>query len=371
MNARARLVVLSGVHDGASAPIDPAVTLVGRGEDCDVVLTDAGIAELHASITLAGGAPLWRLHADGTDVPMPGDTCDDWYVPRRVGPAWVSVVPAGFEWGASLPLAPASDEPAAAGQAKGSAADTVTPLRQRARAAALVLAAALLALVAGAAVLLAQAGPGAVQAAPRSEPGGREAMLDRLARLLVETRFGDVRIDADAQRVALVGFVDTDEQLGRLTLAARRIVGAGLAVQVKAGSELARRAQQFIGDPGIGVAYDGGGRLRLSGRPANAGAPAGLAARLAQLRADLGSTVVVADQLEAAPDPARAKAVEHPMPIRIAEVQVDEPAHFRTFDGARYFEGARLPDGAEVVRIGAHEILFRKGGREISYAVVE
>ena len=58
------------------------------------------------------------------------------------------------------------------------------------------------------------------------------------------------------------------------------------------------------------------------------------------------------------------------MPLRIVEVQADEPAHFRTADGARWFVGARLPDGAEVLRIEAEQVLFRRGDRTVAFKVL-
>lgn len=385
MAARAKFVVLTGVHDGASAPIVNAVTLVGSGGDCDVVLTDPGIAAMHASLTLGGDAWFVRLHAAPSAASPDGvrheaaearqtDVQTDWYVPFRVGPAWVSVVPAEFDWGSSLDwAAPQADAQAVADELPPKA----VPVFRRAGAGRVALVVMLLLLVVGELLVLTPSvgklAPGERAAVPglSAAEHERQAATTRLTQIVTAAKLADVTVKAGADRIAMVGFVDTDEQLVRLNDEVKAVAAPGLLMQVKAGSELARRAQQFLADPGIDVAYEGGGRVRLAGRPVRMKAGASLQSRLAQLRADLGSSINVKDEIEHGADAETAKALEHRMPIRIAEVQADEPAHFRTVDGARYFEGARLPDGAEVVHIGAREILFRKGGHDISYAVVE
>jgi type III secretion protein D len=169
----------------------------------------------------------------------------------------------------------------------------------------------------------------------------------------------------------LAGFVATQAERDALAQAARAL-RPGTALRVTVGDELVQRAREFLADPGIQPRYAGAGRLQLAGRPQQLTEAAELDRRLAQLRADLGQAVLLQDGLDRSQlRVAAAEPVVHPLPVRIAEVHADEPAHFRDADGARYFEGARLADGAEVVRIRADEILFRRHGREIRYAVVE
>ncbi len=51
------LRILSGLHVGASRPLaEKEMILVGSGEDCDIVLSDSGVAPHHALIGLLGGA---------------------------------------------------------------------------------------------------------------------------------------------------------------------------------------------------------------------------------------------------------------------------------------------------------------------------
>src|SRR5688572_138631 len=50
------LRILSGLHIGASRPLaEKEMILVGSGEDCDIVLSDPGVAPHHALIGLLGG----------------------------------------------------------------------------------------------------------------------------------------------------------------------------------------------------------------------------------------------------------------------------------------------------------------------------
>lgn len=381
MAARAKFIVLTGVHNGASAPIGNVVTLVGSGGDCDVVLSDKGIAALHASVSLGGERPVVRQHERPADAASSesgdGDMQTDWYTPFALGPVWVCVVPAGFEWGASVAWsAPEVDEVAPA------AAPQQTPLPSpptpggRGRAGRVALVVGLLALVIGELVAL-KPSLGRLASTDTAQTGLSPAAREhqdaaaRLTQLVNAANLSDVSVQAGSERIALVGFVDTDEQLTRLNSEVKSVAPQGLLMQVKAGSELARRAQQFLADPGIEARYEGAGRIRLAGRSQRIKAETSLPAKLAQLRVDLGPSISLTDEIDHGADAQAAKAVEHRMPIRIAEVQADEPAHFRTVDGARYFEGARLPDGAEVVRIGAREILFRRAGRDISYVVAE
>ena len=384
---RARFVVLTGRHEGALAAVDSAVTLVGSGADYDIVLTDPGIAALHASVAFnAEGRPVVRWHAppaerartgaaggaQGTDATTRDAANDathgasfldrhpaepDWYEPWQIGPVWVALVPAHFEWKQSLRWPRPDDAPA-----------PVPPARAR-RAllwslAGVGLAGGLL-LATGAGRSFASAEPAAASPALAAQQARR--LRERIAQL----GLADVTLDTAGPDWVLAGFTATQAQRDTLAQAARS-VRPGIALRVTVGDELVQRAREFLADPGIDARYTGGGHLRLAGRPQLLTEAAALDRRLGQLRADLGSAVALQDALDRAQlRVAAAEPVVHPLPIRIAEVHADEPAHFRDADGARYFEGARLADGAEVVRIRADEILFRRNGREIRYAVVE
>jgi hypothetical protein len=365
---RARFVVLTGRHEGASAAVDSAVTLIGSGGDYDVVLTDPGIATLHASVAFnPDGRPVVRWHAspadktadDSADKPRPAEP--DWYEPWQIGPVWVALAPAHFEWKQSQRWPRRDDAP-------GPAARTF-PRRALLWSLAGVAVLGGLLLASGTGTSFAGAEPAAADSAQAAAQAAAQAQ--RLRERIAQLKLADVTLDASGEAWALTGFVATQAEHEALAQAARAL-RPRIALRVTVGDELVQRAREFLADPGIQARYAGAGRLHLAGRPQRLTEAAALDRSLGQLRADLGRTVALQDALDRAQlRVAAAEPVVHAMPVRIAEVHADEPAHFRDADGARYFEGARLADGAEVVRIRADEILFRKNGREIRYAVVD
>lgn len=105
------LRILSGLHIGASRPLaEKEMVLVGSGEDCDIVLSDPGVAPHHALIGLLGGA----FSVRALDAPLriggqplhPGDPAELGLLQRielgqaalAVGaqddPAWSTLLPA-------------------------------------------------------------------------------------------------------------------------------------------------------------------------------------------------------------------------------------------------------------------------------------
>ena len=377
---RARFVVLTGRHEGATAAVDSAVTLIGSGGDYDIVLTDPGIAALHASVAFnAEGRPVVRWHAPPAEAPKApteegtrGAANDaafpdrrpaepDWYEPWQIGPVWVALAPAHFEWKQSLrwPRPDDAPAPAAPGRARRALLWSL---------AGVGLAGGLL-LAAGAGLSFAGAEPPAASAATVA------AQARQLRQRIAQLGLADVTLDTGGAGTSiewtLTGFVATQAERDALAQAARAL-RPGIALRVTVGDELVQRAREFLADAGIQPRYAGAGRLQMAGKPQQLTEAAALDRRLAQLRADLGQAVLLQDALDRTQlRVAAAEPVVHPLPVRIAEVHADEPAHFRDAEGARYFEGARLADGAEVVRIRADEILFRRHGREIRYAVVD
>ena len=397
---RARFVVLTGRHEGATAAVDSAVTLVGSSGDYDIVLTDPGVAALHASVAFnAEGRPVVRWHAPPADrAPATAASADgsrgaandeafpdrrpaepDWYEPWQIGPVWVALAPAHFEWKQSMrwPRPDDAPAPAATGRARRTLLWSL---------AGVGLAGGLL-LATGAGRSFAGAEPPAASAATAA------AQAQQLRQRITQLGLADVTLDtggngngkgtgtgarngaststSTSTDWALTGFVATQSERDALAQAARA-VRPGIALRVTVGDELVQRAREFLVDPGSQPRYTGAGRLQLAGKPQQLTEAAALERSLSQLRADLGAAVTLADALDRSQlRVAAAEPVVHPLPVRISEVHADEPAHFRDAGGARYFEGARLADGAEVVRIRADEILFRRNGREIRYAVVD
>ncbi|RZI42204.1 hypothetical protein EGT07_13345 [Herbaspirillum sp. HC18] len=96
------LRVLSGLHRGATLPLDGRPHVIGASEDADVVLVDPGIAEKHATLTLADSG--WQLSALGgtlrtADTNRPETSID---LPiggfARAGDVWLTVVDEDTAW---------------------------------------------------------------------------------------------------------------------------------------------------------------------------------------------------------------------------------------------------------------------------------
>lgn len=96
------LRILSGLHRGATLPLDERILVIGADDDADVVLVDPGIETRHATLTLNGDG--WRLAAlDGAVLGaahnqpctaldlQPGEAA-------RLGHVWLSVTEAGSAW---------------------------------------------------------------------------------------------------------------------------------------------------------------------------------------------------------------------------------------------------------------------------------
>lgn len=110
------LRILSGLHRGATLPLDERDLVLGASEDADVVLVDPGIEEKHATLSLTDSG--WLLSAmDGglrtADSNQPQTLID--LAPgefARVGDVWVTVVDQDARW--ENPPPEPVDEPLAA-----------------------------------------------------------------------------------------------------------------------------------------------------------------------------------------------------------------------------------------------------------------
>jgi type III secretion protein D len=96
------LRVLSGLHRGATLPLDENAHVIGASDDADVVLVDPGIEEKHATLSLTESG--WLLSAlDGTlrtaDSNQPQTVID--LAPgdfARLGSIWLTVVGQDARW---------------------------------------------------------------------------------------------------------------------------------------------------------------------------------------------------------------------------------------------------------------------------------
>lgn len=323
--------VRQGLHAGASVRLRAPVC-IGSAPESDLVLRDVGVSAQHALLSAQGGR--WRLVAHDTKMDLPAIA-----VSRRG-----RYLREHYEFGGAsvclsqaMPVAPVRAAPAA------------SPLSQRiAFLGAPILIAVSLTL--GTAGILHFAGPAAARAAPSelslSEAGWPDAML------IIDAR-GERRVE---------GFVDDDAAMQRLDAWLRIQGHVRVNNQARIGAQLAANVREAVADTGIGVRY-AKGRIHLSGTTEDLA----VRSRLQSLRSDLAGTVEIVD--EVAYVAVRRQSVSHVLPIRIVSVAPGELASFVADNGSRYFIGATLSDGSEVVAILPDAVIFRNGSDTIAYAL--
>lgn len=396
MRSNPELVLLSGLHDGAHVALSSSVCVVGAADGCDVVLRDPGIAGMHAMLNLGGVRPvLRRLGAvNGPATAEKGDAAPadeqvlDWYQPFALAGAWAALVPPGFAWGEVKPLPAASSQdggvddgthvsaPDAALHHAGKRRTSPQTWTTWAAGAVLGLGLTTLAVGSGAFAGARQwvdREAGGSRAAGKQVDPNRSVQLQALRGLVAHPDRSGLRVlDEGSGPVVLSGFVADAAQLEALVTQLRTRELRGVELRVQEGAELSRRASEFLGADGVKAVFELPSRLVLLGRPAASTSLDGLKSRVALLAREVASGVGIEDRIEyGALQPAVAETIERPMPLRIVEVHADEPANFRTAEGGRFFVGAKMPDGAEVIAIASEEILFRRDGRPIVYRVVD
>jgi hypothetical protein len=169
--------------------------------------------------------------------------------------------------------------------------------------------------------------------------------------------------------VAVLFIVIASGALAAATLgAAGHTVGAAATGSSKKGAtakpalapqELLERARRALANESLRVDLRDGG-LVIEGRTAQQA----IKGRIQALTQDLRGTVTVQDHVDYV-DAESASAGA--LPVTVTSVLVGNPSYFLTDTGARYFVGATLPDGTEVVSVDQDEIRFRRGGRILAY----
>jgi Inner membrane component of T3SS, cytoplasmic domain/BON domain len=321
--------IVAGMHRGAALRLRGAAML-GSDEDNDIVLRDPEVLARHAQMRRVDGH--WSLYdwQDGREIPAFQTGRRGRFVRQRhaIGAAQLVITQA-------LPPEPAA--------------------RQMPRLLSRVLAPALLVLAAslGAVVIVQLVAPANAGMVPGTRNLGREGWPD--VSLMA----------AEKGPVVVRGYVDDPASLTRLQrwLNAQDIGHAPLMVRV--GTELAARVRDALGDASFAVHYQPGGTVRVQGTTSD---PA-VRERVRRITADLAGAVRVDDRVAyvEAPDLTPKK---HVLPMRIVDVRpgnADNTGSFGSENGARYFLGAVLPDGSEVVAINDDAIEFSMGGRRINY----
>ena len=330
------LAITDGLHEGARLRERRCLT-IGSSLDDDLVLRDPGVDPGHAEIARLNGA--WALlcaQGPSTRALAPLET-------QRRGRCLRQRFELG---GASLVLTQVLMQDPVPAEAGPRAA------RRRLAWAGACLA---LALVGGAAAWW-SARPGAVPALPA-------------ARSLVAEGWPDVQLVPEPGGLVARGYVDDPAQLERLHqwLDAQQAVlqqqRRTLVRQLHTGSEAATLVREALSaGSGVSVDYIGAGRVRVQG----AVSEMGVRERLRRVAQDLAGVVQVDDRLAVVDTQASAPRMR-PLPFRILDVVPGPNGYFRADTGARYFVGAVLGDGAEVVAISSEAIEFQLGDRQVVY----
>jgi Inner membrane component of T3SS, cytoplasmic domain len=137
------------------------------------------------------------------------------------------------------------------------------------------------------------------------------------------------------------------------------VAGRATVSRMPAPADLIDEVRDTLGVPGLQITFDGH-RMQIAGETRD---PA-VKNRVRLLMQELKGVVPVDDRVAYVDE--RAKDAG-PLPLRIRDVMTGSPGYFRTDSGARYFNGAILPDGAEVLSIESTRIRFRREGRVITY----
>lgn len=324
------LVITAGMHAGARLRGRECMSL-GASVNNDLILRDQGVGELHAEIARWNGA--WAL------------LCNDGPGTRALAPA-ESVRRGQFLrqrfvlGGATLVLT------------QRTALMSPRSPRWAWRSAAIVGPAMLVTLALALVISVAWSSPRA-QAVP--------GLPDH--QILVTMGWPDVRLGRDGQGVLTVsGYVDDTAQLERLHNWLEAQALGALVWHVRSGADSLNLVRQALAAPEVALDYVGAGRVRAQGTVGDMA----VRDRLRLVANDLAGIVSIDDCLTVV-DAQHGAARVRPLPFRILDVAPGPMGHFRTDTGARYFVGATLSDGAEVVAITEDAIEFQIGERRVVY----
>lgn len=164
------------------------------------------------------------------------------------------------------------------------------------------------------------------------------------------------------------GYVETRQRRQALRDALARF-GRRVSVNVHAAEDMVEQARRYVSDPAIAITYRGQGRLEVSGTVDDES----VRGKLMRLSEDLYPTVQVSDKVQYVPRPVRPRAVqEEPrdsmqgwqrlLPSPVVGITTDEEtgmSHIQLANGARYYEGAVMPSGAQIARISLEGVRMR------------
>jgi hypothetical protein len=335
------LRILSGLHIGASRALaEKEMILIGAGADCDIVLSDPGVAPHHALIGLLGGTFSVRaldapLRLDGRPL-HPGDPVELAAMQRiELGQAALAVGAVDDPaWSSLLPV-------------HGGSRPAPAPYMRRLPA---VAAFAVLSLMSV-----------AILAAVVPKRGSAPPPRDSLAQLIPEFGIADGRAKVDANGIpVLSGTVKDAATRDRIR---QRLIEEGISasLDLRVGEDIAADVQDAFRSQGIATRtrYLGNGDVEVSGnfgdkRVLEEKVRSRIVTEVAGLRRIITRNYEPVDPSQpaavtAAKDPPAEPKAEVAL---VAIVRGKEP-HVLGSDGTRFNLGDRLPDGSTLTAIGS------------------
>lgn len=340
------LRILSGLHIGASRPLaEKEMILVGSGEDCDIVLSDAGIAPHHALIGLLGGT----FSVRALDAPLriggqplhPGDPVEMITLQRielgqaalAVGavddPAWPSLLPA-FDGSRPAP-APA-------------------PYMRRLPAVAAFAVLSLMSVAILAAVV------------PKHEKAPQPR--DSLAQLIPEFGIVDGRAGVDGNGIAVLSGTVKDAATRDRIQQRLRDQSISASLDLRTGEDIANDVRDILRTQGFATRtrYLGKGDVEVSGNFEDGGAlekavKSRAMVEVAGVRRIIPRNYEPIDPFQTAAQPtpeqklAAQKAAQKAAVSLVSVVRGKEP-HVLGSDGSKFGIGDPLPDGSTLIGIG-------------------
>lgn len=327
------LTVASGLHRGASLELHNGTYFIGSDAGCDIVLRDKSMAPRHARIHCrASGCTLHDVRAES---------------PTAIAPVRVSrtegMVRSDYEVeGIVIALAQRASE----------AADARAAERYRPRPARFV------SWTLGFGAVLSAVALATTFRWNGYEPTIAKQIVGGSGELLAQ-HFDAVRFrQSSTGDLEIAGWVadSLEQQRLREWLARSQYKNARFSVQPA--TVLIDQVRDALAAPQLQLALAEGGLL-IRGETRDAA----VKQRIQGLARELADTLVVHDRV-AYTDAGRQPG---PMPVKVRDVMIGNPGYFRTADGARYFEGSVLPDGAEVLAIEPARIRLRLSGAVVVY----
>ena len=327
------LRILSGLHDGASRALgEQEMLLIGSGEDCDIILSDPGVARHHAMV-LRHGDTLSLRAIDAAmefagDPLEPGDPIDlPLLEPARLGGVSIAIGPADASGWTALGATP------------GAVATTPPPTAAASR--------PLLPTALAAVALLSLVSVGIyAMVRPGDEPSATPE--ERIEAMAGEYGVRDSELfEGSGKTLVLAGTVEDPATAERLR---ERVGEEGLPVELRlrTGEDVANDVREVLRTFGISATtrYQGNGAVRVE--------PMGGFDDWALL-AEAGSSRVMRDVSgftellppRDAPLPTQhpAAARERREPIRMIAVVTGDDPHVLASTGVQYRPGEILPDG--------------------------